>query len=98
MPMEEEPVVGAFYEDEEGRTFKVLAFDEDLATIEIQYGDGSLNEVDLDAWYGMDLERVQPDERVESEEDADDEEDDAKEPDQDKDEDEDLDDSEEDEE
>lgn len=98
MPMEEEPVVGAFYEDDEGRTFEVLAFDEDLGTVEIQYGDGSPNEIDLDVWYGMDLKRVQPDERAESEDDADYEEDDTEEQDRDEDEDEDLDDSEEDEE
>src|SRR3970282_766263 len=28
MPMYEEPVVGAFYEDEDGRSFEVIAFDE----------------------------------------------------------------------
>lgn len=59
MPMYDEPVVGAVYEDleEDGRTFEVIAFDENDGTIEIQYSDGSTDKMDLDDWYGMDLER-----------------------------------------
>lgn len=56
MPMEEEPVVGAIYEDQDGLAFEVLSFDEDEGTIEIQYEDGSVDEIDLDAWYEMDLQ------------------------------------------
>lgn len=55
MPMEEEPVVGAIYEDQDGQAFEILAFDEDEGSIEIQYADGSVDEIDLDAWYEMDL-------------------------------------------
>lgn len=58
MPMEEEPIVGAVYEDEDGRSFEVISFDENLGTIEIEYADGTLDEIDLDAWYGRDLTRV----------------------------------------
>ena len=74
MPMYEEPVVGAFYEDleEDGRTFEVLAFDENDGTIEIQYSDGSTDEIDLDDWYGMDLEQQESDEDDEDEDEADD--------------------------
>lgn len=70
MPMYEEPVVGAFYEDreEDGRTFEVTAFDENDGTIEIQYGDGTTEEIDLDDWYGMDLEQLESDEDEEEEE------------------------------
>lgn len=62
--MHEEPVVGAFYEDQEedGRTFEVLAFDENIGTIEIQYSDGTTGEIDLDDWYGMELEQLESDE------------------------------------
>jgi hypothetical protein len=59
--MYEEPVVGAFYEDEDGRTFEVISFDENDGTIEIQYGDNTSDEIDLDDWYGMDLERLESD-------------------------------------
>ena len=58
MPIEEEPIVGAVYEDEERRSFEVIAFDEDLGTIEVQYEDETVNEIDLDAWYEMELKRV----------------------------------------
>lgn len=58
MPIEEEPVVGATYEDEEGRSFEVVSFDEDEGTIEVQYEDETLDEIDLDAWYEMELKRV----------------------------------------
>ena len=70
MPMYEEPVVGAFYEDreEDGRTFEVTAFDENDGTIEIQYGDGTTDEIDLDDWYGMDLEQLESDEEEDEEE------------------------------
>lgn len=56
MPMEEEPVVGAMYEDEDGLAFEVLSFDEDDGTIEVQYEDGEMSEIDIDAWYEMDLQ------------------------------------------
>ena len=72
MPMYEEPVVGAFYEDreEDGRTFEVTAFDENDGTIEIQYSDGTTDEIDLDDWYGMDLEQLESDEEEDEENDA----------------------------
>ena len=58
MPIEEEPIVGAVYENEEGRSFEVISFDEDLGTIEVQYEDETVEEIDLDAWYEMELKRV----------------------------------------
>ena len=59
MPMYEEPVVGVFYEDEDDRTFEVVAFDENDGTIEIRYADSTSDEIDLDDWYGLDLERLE---------------------------------------
>jgi hypothetical protein len=96
MPMYEEPVVGAFYEDreEDGRTFEVTAFDENDGTIEIQYGDGTTDEIDLDDWYGMDLEQLESDEDEDEEDDVDDS-DETDDDDTDVDEDEDLDEDEE---
>lgn len=58
MPMEEEPVVGAMYEDSDGLAFEVLSFDEDEGTIEVQYEDGEVNEIDIDAWYEMELKQL----------------------------------------
>jgi hypothetical protein len=72
--MYEEPVVGAFYEDreEDGRTFEVIAFNENDGTIEIQYSDGTTDEIDLDDWYGMDLEQLESEEDEDEEDDIDD--------------------------
>jgi hypothetical protein len=61
MPMEEEPIVGAVYEDAEGRSFEVLSFDEDEATIQIKYEDGTVEDMDLDAWYELDVQQVETD-------------------------------------
>lgn len=68
MPMEEEPVVGAIYEDQDGLAFEVLSFDEDDGTIEVQYEDGEVGEIDIDAWYEMELQQLRSAEHEESEE------------------------------
>jgi hypothetical protein len=67
MPMHDEPVIGAVYKDleEDGRKFEVIAFDENDGTIEIQYSDDTTDEIDLDDWYGMDLERLKTDDKDE---------------------------------
>lgn len=65
MPMEEEPVIGGLYEDQDGVSFEVLDFDEDDGVIEVQYSDGSVSEIDLDAWYEMDLEFIEADDDTE---------------------------------
>ena len=59
MPMHEEPLVGAVYEDGDGKKFEVIAFDENIGTLDVQYVDGTTHEIDLDDWYGMDLEKVE---------------------------------------
>ncbi len=59
MPMEEDPEVGAIYEDAEGKTFEVRAFDENEGTVELEYADGSVETIDLDAWYDLDLTLIE---------------------------------------
>ncbi len=44
------PVVGDWYRFTAGDTFEVVALDEDEATIEIQYFDGTIEELDFDEW------------------------------------------------
>jgi hypothetical protein len=58
MPMDMDPVVGAVYEDADGRTFEVALFDENEATVQLRFDDGSTEEIDLDAWFEMDLEEI----------------------------------------
>jgi hypothetical protein len=90
-----EPVPGQWYENlEEEEQFRVLSVDEDSELLEIEYLDGDIEEIDLETWHEMDLEKIQePEGWSES-----DDEDDADEDDWDEDDDEDDDDEDEDEE
>jgi hypothetical protein len=55
-----EPVRGQWYENlEEEEQFRVLTVDEDSELIEIEYLDGDIEELDIEAWHEMDLERIQ---------------------------------------
>ncbi len=45
------PVVGSWYQDaEEDLVFEVVAVDEHAATVEVQYLDGEVSEIDFDTW------------------------------------------------
>ncbi len=61
MPMQEDPIVGAVYEDSDGLAFEVTDFDEDEGAIEVRYDDGSVDEIDIDTWYEMELRRLEGD-------------------------------------
>jgi hypothetical protein len=91
-----EPVVGQWYENlEEEESFRVLSVDEDSELVEIEYLDGDIEEIDLEAWHEMDLEHTQEPEgwaESQEEDDDDEDEDDEDEDDWDEDEDEDEDD------
>ncbi len=76
MPMHEEPLIGATYENPEERTFKVTAFDQDEATVTVEYADGSIETLDLDNWYDMDLEMIDDGEEDDEDDDLELEEDD----------------------
>src|SRR5213079_3352562 len=71
-----EPVPSQWYENvEEEESFRVLSVDEDSELIEIEYLDGDLEELDLEAWHEMDLEKIaQPEGWSESEDEDEDEE------------------------
>ena len=74
-----EPVPGQWYENvEEEESFRVLSVDEDSERLEIEYLDGDIEELDLETWREMDLERIaEPEGWSESDdEDAEDDEDD----------------------
>ncbi|MGB6603222.1 MAG: DUF6763 family protein [Steroidobacteraceae bacterium] len=59
MSRDYEPVRGQWYENlEEEEQFRVLSIDEDSELIEIEYLDGDIEELDLEAWHEMDLERI----------------------------------------
>lgn len=95
-----EPVPAQWYQNvEEEESFRVLSVDEDSELVEIEYLDGDIEEIDLEAWHEMDLERIEEpegwsesDDEDEAEDDEDWDEDDDEDDDDDYDEDEDADD------
>lgn len=48
-PLSIEPIVGDWYSSH-GERFEVVAVDEDERTIEVQYADGTVAEIDTDDW------------------------------------------------
>jgi hypothetical protein len=92
-----EPVKGQWYENvEDDETFRVLSVDEDAELVEIEYLDGDIEEMDIDAWHEMDLERIEEPEGWAAQEDAEEDDEDEEEEDDDE-EDDDWDDDEDDE-
>jgi hypothetical protein len=91
-----EPTPGQWYENlEEEESFRVLSVDEDSELIEIEYLDGDIEEIDVEAWHEMDLELTEEPEGwsdADEDEDEDEEEDDEDDEDWDEDDDEDDDD------
>ena len=59
MAREYEPTAGQWYENlEENESFRVLSVDEDAETVEIEYLDGDIEEIDLDTWAELDLDKI----------------------------------------
>ncbi|MGA2025299.1 MAG: DUF6763 family protein [Steroidobacteraceae bacterium] len=59
MAREYEPVAGQWYENiDENDSFRVLSVDEDSELVEIEYLDGEIEELDLDGWRELDLEKI----------------------------------------
>jgi hypothetical protein len=85
-----EPVPGQWYENlEEEEQFRVLSVDEDSELLEIEYLDGDIEEIDLETWHEMDLERIEEPEGWSESDDEDEAEDDDWDEDEDEDEDDD---------
>jgi len=86
-----EPVAGQWYENlEEEEQFRVLSVDEDSELVEIEYLDGDIEELDLETWHEMDLDKIaEPEGWSESDDEDDSDEDDDWDDDEDEDEDDD---------
>ncbi len=77
MSRDYEPTPGQWYENvEEEETFRVLTVDEDSELVEIEYLDGEIEEVDLETWHEMDLEKTDEPEGWADRDDDDDDDDD----------------------
>lgn len=53
-----EMIIGGWYRRTNGSLFEVVATDEQAGTIELQHFDGTLDEVDVDVWPTLLIERV----------------------------------------
>ena len=61
MPTEADPILENWYQHiDKGQRFRVVALDEDEGVIEIQHFDGDLEEIDVDGWYELDIEPIEP--------------------------------------
>lgn len=54
------PFIGSWYRDAIGNVFEVVAIDEDDHTLEIQYFDGAIEELDLDIWWELPMVMIEP--------------------------------------
>ena len=54
------PVIGKWYARAGGDSFEIVAFDRDDGSIEIQYFDGTIEELDLDEWREEQIESAEP--------------------------------------
>jgi len=54
------PVIGNWYKKENGEIFEIVALDAQDATVEIQYFDGTIEELDLDEWEQMEIQAAEP--------------------------------------
>ena len=60
MAHEADPIEGNWYAHlDKGGKFTVVAVDEAAGTVELQHFDGDLEEVELETWYEMEIERVE---------------------------------------
>ncbi len=56
MSIEYEPEVGVWYRNtEDDRLFEVVAYDVQDGTVEIQYFESEISEIDIDTWYELEL-------------------------------------------
>jgi hypothetical protein len=53
-----DPAIGRWYRRSNGQLFEVVALDEADQTIELQFFDGTIDEVDVDTWSRLLIERV----------------------------------------
>lgn len=58
MNMQQEPEINTWYRDPLGKTFQVVAIDENEMTVELQYFDGEVEGLPLSAWYGIEHEAI----------------------------------------
>lgn len=53
------PTIGNWYQNVRRDVFEIVALDETERTLEIQYFDGAIEEIDFDAWQEMEITTVE---------------------------------------
>lgn len=60
MTLQTTPVVGDWYQNTSGESFEIVAYDVVQGLIEIQYFDGTVEEIDQDSWREQMLMPIEP--------------------------------------
>jgi hypothetical protein len=60
MTFEPTPRIGDWYKNTTGESFEIVAQDEDDDTLELQYFDGTVEELDQESWESMHPEPIEP--------------------------------------
>lgn len=58
MTIPNKPNLDSWYEDGKGQRFRIVAIDDHDNSIEIQYFDGDVAEVEAGTWYSLDLRLI----------------------------------------
>lgn len=55
-----EPRIGDWYRNHLHQSFEVVAYDPDEGSVEIQYFDGDVEEIEVDAWKELEIDPIDP--------------------------------------
>ena len=60
MSIPQAPVINDWYRDLQGQIMKVVAFDTDKRTVDVQLFEGEIDEFELDNWYQLGVVAIAP--------------------------------------
>ena len=55
-----QPRLGDWYKSITSDRFEIVALDDDASTMEVQYFDGAIEEIDFDTWNEMEIVPIEP--------------------------------------
>ena len=54
------PIIGDWYQTQEGELLEIVAWDPDEGTVEVQFYDGTIEEYDLESWELLETRPAEP--------------------------------------
>lgn len=60
MGLKVKPIIGEWYQAPDDQDFEVVAVDHDECTVDIQYFDGAIGELDFTSWGQMLIQNISP--------------------------------------